>query len=414
MTMQNESASRWKSSSYRAALLRVVLLGAVAACGDAAPGTTTPPPPPPPPPPPDLVEGERLFDRETFGGNGRTCVSCHMVETGTITLEAVARRFAANPGDELFLHDGLDDGSAGTSRILAHATVRVELPLPPYVTLADDPAQRTIVVHRGVPTTLNAPALDGRGIVALMLDLREPDLQSQALNAVRAHAQSTTEPTRQQLHNLAAFQQKAERFFSSTALRAFAEGGALPRLPEGSTESERRGRTFFVDVSPTPGSKEGVCGMCHSGPMLNEVNQFGQGETGVPAGAKIGNVLVAETNRLRNPTFTFRVDGPGGPRMVVLPDPGIMLTLPDATPQMRTFVLPFNLHPEALAGFFKTPSLWGVRHTAPYFHDNSAKTLREVVDHYADDFFRNFPISGTIIELTEQDRQDIVAFLERL
>jgi hypothetical protein len=410
--MHNEVSRRRESRACLAPLLPFVLLAAVAACGDSAPGTS-PPPPPPPPPEFDLEEGERLFDRETFGGNGRTCVSCHMAENGTITLEAIAQRFAANPSDELFLHDGFDDGQAGTGRILAHATIRVELPLPPHVTLADNPAQRTIVVHRGVPTTMNAPALDGRGPAALMLDLREPDLQSQALNAIRGHAQSTLEPTREQLDLIAAFQEKHERFFSSTVLRAFAGGGSAPGLPEGGTESERRGRTFFVDVSPTPGSKEGLCGMCHSGFMLNEVNLFGQRETGVPAGAKIGNALVAETNALRNPTFRFLVDGPGGRRTVVIADPGIMLTERSASPQITAFV-PLDLHPEELAGFFKTPSLWGVRRTAPYFHDNSAKTLREVVDHYADVFFRQFPIAGTFIELTEQDRQDIVAFLERL
>src|SRR5262245_32446811 len=27
-------------------------------------------------------EGRRLFDEETFGGNGRTCVTCHSVDNG--------------------------------------------------------------------------------------------------------------------------------------------------------------------------------------------------------------------------------------------------------------------------------------------------------------------------------------------
>jgi hypothetical protein len=411
--MQDEIVSSCGGGLRRIGAPWLVLLAVASACGDGATATTEPPPPPPTDTV-DLADGQRLFDIETFGGNGRTCLTCHMRETGTITLEDIARRRAANPDDELFRHDALDDDGSGDSRILRHGTIRVELPLPSYVTLAVNPAQRTIAVHRGVPTTLNAPALDGRGVVALMLDLREASLQSQALGAIRGHAQSNAEPTSRQLNNLASFQQSDIRFFSSAVLRDFARGGPVPQLPEGNTESERRGRIFFVDAAPAPGGKEGLCGMCHSGSMLNEVNQFGQGQTGVPLGAKIGNVLVAETNRLGNPTFTFRVAGPGGTRTVVLPDPGIMLTPPGATPQMSVFVLPFNLHPAELAGFFKTPSLWGVRRTAPYFHDNSAKTLREVVDHYADVFFRDFPILGTFIELTEQDRQDIVAFLERL
>jgi len=34
------------------------------------------------------------------------------------------------------------------------------------------------------------------------------------------------------------------------------------------------------------------------------------------------------------------------------------------------------------ANQFKIPTLWGVKDTAPYFHDNGAKTLRDAVAHY--------------------------------
>jgi cytochrome c peroxidase len=100
-------------------------------------------------------------------------------------------------------------------------------------------------------------------------------------------------------------------------------------------------------------------------------------------------------------------DGAGDVRTVTLADPGIMLT-GRSVEHVAAFV-PANRHPADLAGFFKTVSLWGVRHTAPYFHDNSAKTLRDVVDHYADFFFPTLNVF-----LTPQDRLDIVAFLERL
>ena len=42
-------------------------------------------------------EGQRLFDHETFGGNGRTCRTCHSGNNGTITLEEVAERLARIP-----------------------------------------------------------------------------------------------------------------------------------------------------------------------------------------------------------------------------------------------------------------------------------------------------------------------------
>jgi hypothetical protein len=406
--------------------LLLLLVLSLASCGDDGIEPPPPPkpddeiedpiPPPPPPPPLSMEEAERLFDLETFGGNGRTCLTCHSKESGTITREDVARRLAADPNDPLFRHDGLDNGVEGVRRILGHATIRVEIPLPPFVRLADNPDQRTIVVKRGVPTTMNAPALDGRGRIALMLDLRDADLRDQALGAIRSHAQNTIEPTHPQLDALAMFQQTDPRFFSSGALHSFANGGPEPELPEGNNESESRGRLFFIDTPMTPGSKAGACAICHSGPNLNEVSVAGA--AAIPggqfaAGAKFGNVRVAETNANDNPTLTFLVDGPGGTRTIVMADPGIMLTPRLESEQMTAFI-PANAHPADFAGFFKTPSLWGIFRTSPYFHDNSAKTLREVVDHYADVFFKEELIAGGIINLTEQDRQDIVAFLERL
>ena len=59
---------------------------------------------------------------------------------------------------------------------------------------------------------------------------------------------------------------------------------------------------------------------------------------------------------------------------------------------------------------FKIPSLWGVRHTAPYFHDNSVKTLEEAVKHYAR-FFEVVTDPSAPLSLTEQDHADIVAYM---
>jgi cytochrome c peroxidase len=115
--------------------------------------------------------------------------------------------------------------------------VRIEIPLPPDVILADDPTRRSVILNRGTPTTLNTPALDPM----LMYDTREPNLELQAFNAIHGHAQNTREPTALELDLIREFQQTDSRFFSSEALRAFANGGPPPQLPPGTTESERRG-----------------------------------------------------------------------------------------------------------------------------------------------------------------------------
>ena len=93
---------------------------------------------------------------EKFGGNGRTCRTCHGNRTGTFSPEEALARLIGS-SDALFVHDGLDDGVSGTTRITQHATVRIEIPLPPDVILADDPTRRSVILNRGTPTTLNTP-----------------------------------------------------------------------------------------------------------------------------------------------------------------------------------------------------------------------------------------------------------------
>src|SRR5262245_30261430 len=188
--------------------------------------------------------GQRLFDHETFGGNGRTCRTCHSGDDGTIDPEEVASRLALNPLDPLFVHDGLDDFVSGTSRIAEHAAILIERELPEGVVLLDDPSATSVVFARGVPSTVNTPALDPE----LMYDMRHANLLDQAAGAIDRHAQPSLAPTAEQLQVIAEFQQTDNRFFSSKVLKSFAEGGAPPRLPEGHTASEKRGREFFVDA----------------------------------------------------------------------------------------------------------------------------------------------------------------------
>jgi cytochrome c peroxidase len=362
-----------------------------------------------------MNEGQRLFDHETFGGNGRTCRTCHSGDDGTIDPDEVIERLTQNPSDPLFRHDGLDDFSSGTSRIAEHATVLIERELPPGVVLVDDPSATSVVLARGVPSTVNTPALDP----ALMYDMRDTNLQDQAAGAIERHAQAIV-PTSQQLDAIAEFQRADKRFFSSKALRSFAGGGPPPGLPEGRTASERRGREFFVDAPWNPPTKKGACALCHSGPMLNTANQFTTDATGAPPGWRAFDILVSSRNLLKNPVRTFAVTDPCNNTLVVSsPDPGVMITDVYNIPMLAQFLPPKEtciLHPAFFANMFKTPQLRGVRHTAPYFHDNSAKTLEEVLEHYVFMFTANtgFPLNDSNILLTAQDIEDIIAFMRLL
>jgi cytochrome c peroxidase len=360
------------------------------------------------------LNGKRLFEKETFGGNGRTCQTCHSKHSGTVTLDDVQRIIEKGDPDRFLVHDALDDDGIGTTRVQAHATVRYTVPLPPWLRLADDPGATHVSVFRGIPTTLNTPALDP----ALMHDGRAPTLQAQARDAIHDHYQSTAVPTAGQLDAIALFQRTSPQFFSSDQLREFAAGGRPPELPPGITPAEQRGRTFLVDAPFNPPSKNGICALCHGGPMLNAVNQAHSTFVGgsPPPGVRFFDTGVTIVNQPDNPLRTWVVDdGINQVETIQSPDVGLLLNPAPPTP-------PPSVRPRAFfANQFKIPTLWGVKDTAPYFHDNGARTLRDAVAHYKR--FFNFreeqdPVGsrslGGLVVLTDDDVDDIVAYLKLL
>lgn len=70
----------------------------------------------------------------------------------------------------------------------------------------------------------------------------------------------------------------------------------------------------------------------------------------------------------------------------------------------------------AMKGAFKTPSLREVAWTAPYFHDGSAVSLKDVVEHYArgGDDQSNLSINMKPLALTDPEKADLVAFMQAL
>lgn len=71
---------------------------------------------------------------------------------------------------------------------------------------------------------------------------------------------------------------------------------------------------------------------------------------------------------------------------------------------------------EADRGRFKTPTLRGLVHTAPYMHDGSLATLEEVVELYRDGGHANANLDPLIepIEMSDEDVQNLAAFLRAL
>ena len=213
-------------------------------------------------PAPEDLDGRQLFERETFGGNGRTCRTCHSRETGTTSVADVADRIT-DPNDPLFVHDALDVDGVGTTRIQAHATIRMTIPLPQGITLADVPGATSVQVNRGIPTTRNTPALDP----VLLADGRAPTIQAQALGAIRDHFQNTREPTVDELRAIVEFEQTDNSFFSSGKLRHFADGGPRPssrtgvprRRNEAAGSWSTRPSILRPRTAPAPSATPGPC-----------------------------------------------------------------------------------------------------------------------------------------------------------
>jgi cytochrome c peroxidase len=69
-----------------------------------------------------------------------------------------------------------------------------------------------------------------------------------------------------------------------------------------------------------------------------------------------------------------------------------------------------------MKGAFKTPTLRDIERTAPYFHDGSAATLMDVVEHYDRGGIVHDNLSPNVraLNLTYQEKRDLVAFMQAL
>ena len=134
--------------------------------------------------------------------------------------------------------------------------------------------------------------------------------------------------------------------------------------------------------------------------MTNET----QPNSGLPIGEHFQTVNVSEFNLGDDPVYEFVFPDPRDPSRTVRvasPDPGRALITGDVRD----------------VNFFKIPTLWGVSRTAPYFHNNSAANLDELMEHY-EDHLATFLFAGFSWPFphvpTAQDKADIIAYLKLL
>ena len=218
------------------------------------------------------------------------------------------------------------------------------------------------------------------------LDGRFADLQEQALAALEAHAEIQNMPPQRLLDDLASFQRV---LFTNDRVRALVrrdQRGHLP-LPDPDpplNELETQGKARL---------RARLC-VCHGGPR--------QSTTPFPI-VRYHDILTQCPRPPQNPVFAFKpcptrlarnartyeieVSAPTTlPNGEVVPTRGkIRRTSSDPGRAFQTGLVggpaPFDDWNK-----FDVPGLRGIRNTAPYFHNNSADTLEEVVDHYIELF----------------------------
>jgi cytochrome c peroxidase len=320
---------------------------------------------------PSFELGRQVFFEETFDGNGRTCATCHDPRNEfTITPRLVQDRFAADPTHPLFRRiDSDDEDGESYTTMLANAVFRVRVPLHENVILLDEPARRVLKLWRGVPSIANLALT-----APYQQDGRAATLPSQARGAIRDHMQ----PARRQFSREAeAIRTFLIELFEPLSVRALLdEADPLPKpagftLPLESAAGLRGKVTFDVH-----------CRRCHGGEL--------GGTSEDPTVGQFTDVLVSDVNLPGFPMLHLGFKQPDGSMLEAFtPDPGRAALTGDF----------------ADLNAFDIPPLRGVKHTSPYFHDNSAATLREVIEHYNDEF--NFRIFGDELE-------DLIVYLELL
>jgi cytochrome c peroxidase len=157
-------------------------------------------------------------------------------------------------------------------------------------------------------------------------------------------------------------------------------------------ESAKRGLRIFLG--------RGSCSTCHAGPAFTN-GEFH--DTGIPFFIEPGRVDAGRhegIRKLRSSRFNLLGAYSDDARR------STATSTTHVTLQQRNF------------GEFRTPSLRNLALTAPYMHNGSLATLRDVVNHYSNISPDRLHADGEAIlkplKLDEREARDLVAFLESL
>ncbi len=393
---------------------------------------------------------------QSLGTNGRSCATCHVAtDAWSITPAHVKARFYASGGaDPLFrTNDGSNCAGADVSTVakaqqaysllLNKGLIRVQLPIPPgaefSVVSVDDPYNcapvpgQISVYRRVLPATnlkfLSTVMWDGRETFASQTI--EQDLAHQALDATLGHAAAAIPPSQAQIDAMVAFE--LATFTAQT--RNNGVGRLDKQGGQGGPESLSK-QPFYLGINdvfggdPTHAQFTPVVFRVFSGfGLQGDSNGGGPQRESIRRGEEIFNTrLFTASNVAGLPASSMSVtcsachDTPNAGNHSLSAPLNIGLTdASQRTPDLPLFTLSCAATHEIIQttdpgralitgkcadmGKFKGPVLRALAARAPYFHNGSAATLADVVNFYQSRFS---------IPLTDQDKADLVAFLNAL
>jgi cytochrome c peroxidase len=388
-----------------------------------------------------------------LGGNGRACSDCHMdSQSFQLTPAAALARYVemnqSGIDDPLFRPIDADDfrtngaDAHDYTNLIENGLVRVAIPLPSNVKLLDcgstipcpasaRPTSESVAdVWRAVPSIFDVAITgpDGVGPVSprgpnqrggYQHDGRIDTLQNQALGALRDHASITADPPARWLDDVAVFQSTQ---FSSPRVKSLSDAMAAGTSPLPDPDPvldgpEAQGKIVF----------HRACAQCHgnldghpsgSTPIL-------QGTPGTPTAMIRYHFIFSACPRpvdtVTPPRFSFApcsASQMGNVRTYEITNSGVA---PEGTPcggpapqpPCVTRVTTSEPGRMLLTGYpvpagpgdiehLDTPSLRGISRTAPYFSNNTAATLEDVVEHYKQFFKRVAILAPAASFLTTQ------------
>lgn len=374
-----------------------------------------------------------------LGGNGRACSDCHMdSESFQLTPSAAQARLTkmtqTGVDDPLFRPlDANDFRVNGASahdftNLTQNGLVRVTLPLPANVKLLDCgaavpcpasslPTGETVAdVWRSVPSILDARITGPDGVSPVwprgpnqsggyQLDGRIDTLQNQALGALRNHAGITTDPPADFLDDLASFQNAT---FSSPSVKALADAIAAGTSPLPDPDP-------VLDALETAGKVvfNRSCAQCHGnmGGHPSGSTPILQGTPGTPTAlVRYHDIMTAcprpidtvsparfsfapcsasQMANVRTYEITNSGVAPSGtPCGGASPQPACVTRVTTSDPgRMLLTGYPAAGGPGDIQ-HMDIPNLRGIGRTAPYFMNNTAATLEDVLEHYKQFFKR--------------------------